>query len=372
MNEGATIAGTLEGQPEPDCLEGFFHPRFQQSFYGNADAERALMDATSANRLHHAWLLSGPSGVGKATLAYRFARHLLNVSSGPDQKDRDHNTGRQVEALSHPNMLVLRRPWQEKTKRLATEITVGEVRRLRAFFNKTAGDGEWRIVIVDRADELNMAAANALLKSLEEPPARCIFLLVSSVPGRLPVTIRSRCRILKLLPLGHQDMSEAIRSAYGLAERSVPDESAIGDCIPLAQGSVGRALRLLDGGGGALHQRFLKLMADLPRLDHAEVHALADELAGAKAGEPYELFFELVGESVARIVAHGATGKGALGKEVELAQRLANSAALAKFAQLWETVRRAKADADALNLDRKNLVLGTFFRLEEVSREAFA
>lgn len=370
MTAPSNSAGTIEGQSEPDCLEGFVHPRFQQAFFGNAQAEQALMNAVSANRLHHAWLLSGPSGVGKATLAYRFARHLLKASGANEEAGM--RVKRQVAALSHPNLLVLRRPWQEKTKRLATEITVGEVRRLRTFFSKTAGEGAWRVVIIDRADELNAAAANALLKSLEEPPARCVFLLVTSVPGRLPVTIRSRCRLCKFAPLASEDISAAVSSAYALSERAMPDEAAVNACIPLAQGSVGRALRLLDGGGNALHERLMALIADLPRLNHTAVHALADELSGAKADEPYHLFFELVGECVARIVTHGATGEGAFGREAEVAGRLGNPAALAKFAQLWETVRRAKADADALNLDRKNLVLGTFFRLEEVSKEAFA
>jgi len=372
MTDSTNMPGVIEGQVEPDCLEGFSHPRFQNVFFGNADAERELMDAVNSNRLHHAWLLTGPAGIGKATLAYRFARHLL-LPSGSDSSERDQSrVVSQVGALSHPNLLVLRRPWQEKTKRLATEITIGEVRRLRSFFSKTAGDKEWRVVIVDRAEELNASAANALLKNLEEPPARCVFLLVCSVPGRLPITVRSRCRTLKFLPLGIEDLGAAIRSAYASSERDEPDTASIEACIPLAQGSVSRALRLLDGGGSDLHQRFLKLISGLPQLDHAAVHGLADELAGVRAASAYELFFELVGESVARIVSHGATGQGATGVEAEMADKLSDPAALAKFAGLWETIRRAKADADALNLDRKNLVLGTFFRLEETAREAFA
>lgn len=372
MTENPSIPGVIDGQPEPDCLESFSHPRFQNAFFGNAEAERELMDAAKSNRLHHAWLFAGPSGIGKATLAYRFARHLL-LSSGMAGEDGDrHRIASQIAARSHPNLLVLRRPWQEKTKRLATEITIGEVRRLRSFFSKTAGDKVWRVVIVDRADELNASAANALLKSLEEPPARCVFLLVCSVPGRLPITVRSRCRMLKFSPLGSDDLGAAITSAYEISQRDKPDPASIKACIPLAQGSVGRALRLLDSGGSDLHDRFLKLISGLPQLDHVAVHGLADELAGVRAAGAYELFFELVGETVARIVSHGATGQGASGVEAEMANKLGDPAALAKFAGLWETIRRAKADADALNLDRKNLVLGTFFRLEETARETFA
>lgn len=372
MTESAVIPGVIEGQTEPDCLEGFSHPRFQTELFGHSRAEQELMTAASSNRLHHAWLLTGPAGVGKATLAYRFARHLLLPVGGDGGGDNKGRVAAQIGALSHPHLLVLRRPWQEKTKRLATEITIGEVRRLRAFFAKTAGDGEWRVVIVDRADELNASAANALLKNLEEPPVRCVFLLVCSVPGRLPVTVRSRCRMLKFSPLGSDDLGAAVRSAYGLSGQPEPDKASIDICIPLAQGSVSRALRLLDGGGSDLHGRFLKLISGLPHLDHVAVHGLADELAGVRGASAYELFFELVGESVARIVSHGATGQGATGVEADMAGKLDSPAALAKFAQLWETILRAKADADALNLDRKNLVLGTFFRLEETARDAFA
>lgn len=371
-------AHTTEAVPEPDCLEGFAHPRFQQEFVGNAQAESALIDAALANRLHHAWLFAGPDGVGKATLAYRFGRFLLakrddSEDTGTANLDIGADTPvfRQVAALAHPNLLVLRRPWQEKTKRLANEITVGEVRRLRSFFSHTAGEGEWRVVIIDQAQELNSAAANALLKSLEEPPERCVFLLVCSAPGRLPVTIRSRCRTLKFVPLDDADLARAVQSAYAVSGSELPSDASIRDCIPLAQGSVGRALRLLDGGGSALHERLMKLIASLPRLDYVEVHAFADELTAARAGGSYDLFFDLVCESISRIVAHGATGSGGIGVEADMALRLNGAGALAKFAGLWETVRRAKAEADALNLDRKNLVLGTFFRLEETAREVF-
>lgn len=366
------------GPGEPDCLDGFAHPRKQSDFHGHSGAVDALVSARLSSKVHHAWLFSGPSGIGKATLAYRFARNLLADpdATGLKKADRldvaaDHPVWAQSAAQAHPGLLVLRRPWQEKTKRFASEITVGEVRRLRAFFNRTASGGSWRVVIIDRAEDLNTAAANALLKSLEEPPARCIFLLVCSAPGRLPVTVRSRCRTLMFHPLGDSELRDAIASAYRSAEREMPGPDEITACLPLAQGSVERALRLLDGGGSELHQRLIELLVSLPRVDHEAVHVLADDLSGISADTTYELFFELVGETIARIVAHGATGSGAIGKEAEISARLENAAALAKFAQLWETVRRAKAEADALNLDRKNLVLGTFFRLEEAAREAF-
>ena len=142
--------------------------------------------------------------------------------------------------------------------------------------------------------------------------------------------------------------------------------------MPLAQGSVGRALRLLESGGSEMHTRLVTLIANLPQLDRDAVHVLADEITASGAEGSYELFFNLAGETLARIVSHAATGEGALGSEAQLAERVNGSRALAQWAGLWETIQRAKAEADALNLDRKNLVLGTFFRLEETARVALS
>jgi len=375
-NAGSGNVSAQDDLPEADRLEGFAHPRMVSDFYGNSAAEQSLLEAYAANRLHHAWLLSGPEGIGKATLAYRFARFLLAQSDveGKEASElsisRDHRVFAQVGALAHPNLLVLRRPWQADKKRMATAITISEARRLRRFFGHTAGAGQWRVVIIDRADELNGAAANALLKNLEEPPAHCVFLLVCSAPGRLPVTIRSRCRNLKFAPLSEGELEKAILGAYGAAGLEKPRSEAVKTCLPLAQGSVGRALRLLESGGSEMHSRLSNLMANLPELDHEAVHSLADEITASGAEGSYELFFDLAGEALARIVSHAATGEGALGSEARLAERVKDSRALAQMASLWETIQRAKAEADALNLDRKNLVLGTFFRLEDTARQA--
>lgn len=362
--------------PEPDRLDGFAPPRTMFEFIGNAAAEEALARAYTSGRLPHAWLLTGPEGIGKATLAYRFARFLLSrrddgadtpqadLSSSPDDR-----VSAQVAALAHPNLLVLRRPWLADRKRLATAITIAEARRLRRFFGHTPGAGRWRVVIIDRAEELNAAAANALLKNLEEPPADCVFLLVCSAPGRLPVTIRSRCRTLRFSPLDAGELEMAVRVAFRAARREPPDGDLLRACVPLAQGSVGRALRLLESGGSDMYARLIGLMARLPEMDYEGVHALADEISASGADEAYQLFFGLAGEALARISRHAATGEGAIGVEAELAGRLKDTHALAQWAGLWETIQREKAEADALNLDRKNLVLATFFRLEETARK---
>ena len=173
----------IEATPEADRLEGFPHPRETQRLAGHLAAQQAVRQAFAEGRVHHAWLLAGREGIGKATLGYRIARFVLARPEERAEGTLDVPPGsvaaRQVTALSHPGLLVLRRPWDAKAKRHTTSIPVDEVRRLKSFLAHSAGPGAWRVVIVDQADELNTNAANALLKSLEEPPPNALFLLVS-------------------------------------------------------------------------------------------------------------------------------------------------------------------------------------------------
>ena len=203
---------TRAASEEPDRLEGFSSPREIDRLFGHEAALAEFHDALASGRMHHAWLIVGPEGVGKATLAYRFARTVL-AEGERGSIDRDHPVFRKVASLSHPNLLLIRRSWVEKSKRYSQWIGVEEVRRLRAFLGHSAGEAGWRVVMVDRADELNQNAANALLKALEEPPPKTLFLLISSAEGRLPVTIRSRSRTLRVTALGDEDLAGAVRTA---------------------------------------------------------------------------------------------------------------------------------------------------------------
>jgi DNA polymerase III subunit delta' len=358
----APAVAEIEAPPEADRLEGFAHPRETAALIGHEAAERALAEALASGRMHHAWLIAGPQGIGKATLAYRFARAALAEPSerAPDSLAvaDDTRAARQVRALSHPGLLVIRRPWDDKGKRFAQSIPVDEVRKLRAFLGHSAGEGAWRVVIVDEANELNINAANALLKSLEEPPARTVFLLVSSAPGRLLPTIRSRCRTLALQPLASEALRAAVGQALQAAEKDAPKPADWPKLERLAEGSVGRLLGLWQAGGLELYERIAKLTAALPKVDWRLAHALSDELQPAAAQPRFELFFELLLAVLARLIRAQAAGEGAE-DERALAQRLIGEERLASFAGLWERIGRNKAETLALNLDRKALVLET-------------
>jgi DNA polymerase III subunit delta' len=362
-----------EALPEADRLEGFQHPRETPTLIGHEAAERELAQAFAGGRMHHAWLLAGPEGIGKATLAYRLAMHVL---ARPEERDPagerlgiadDTGAARQIRARSHPGLLVLRRPYDVRSKRVAASIPVDEVRRLKSFLGLTAGEGSWRVVIVDSADELNINAANALLKSLEEPPTRGLFLLAASEPSRLLPTIRSRCRRLDLAPLASEALRKATEAALQAAGTEMPGAQRWPLLERLAEGSVRRALQLAASGGVDQYERIETLLSALPQVDWPAVHTLADQLSLAANEQRFEAFHDLLLDLLARLVRARATGRGAA-SEIALGERLIPEAKLPAWAALWEDIGRERADAALLNLDKRALVLGTFARLEALAR----
>jgi DNA polymerase-3 subunit delta' len=364
----------IEALPEADRLEGFPHPRETRSLFGHEAAEQALAQAFAAGRMHHAWLLVGRAGIGKATLSYRLARHVL---AKPDEREPARrgleipvgcSAARQVDALSHAGLLVLRRPYDTKSKRFVGSIPIDEVRRLKSFLGLTAGEEAWRVVIVDSADELNLNAANALLKSLEEPPRRALFLLVSSEPSRLLPTIRSRCRRLDLQPLEGGSLRRAAQAAMAAADIEPPNPSQWDRLEQLAQGSVRRVLQLAGNGGLELYGRIESIFSLLPKVDWPSAHTLADSLGSGAQEQRYEAFFELFLERLALLTRVRAMGRGEP-QELALATRLIPEGGLAAWAGLWESVLRDKAAADELNLDRRALILRAIVRLEAASKD---
>ena len=358
---------------EPDRLDGFSAPREVDRLFGHQAAVSEFSDALASGRMHHAWLLVGPEGIGKATLAYRFARAALaeggdQAAAPRDANDRDHPIFRKVAAMSHPNLLLIRRSWVEKSKRYSQWIGVEEVRRLRAFLGHSAGEAGWRVVMVDRADELNQNAANALLKALEEPPPKTLFLLISSAEGRLPVTIRSRSRTLRVTALGEEDLAGAVRAALA-RDGHEADAKTLATAVALSQGSVRRALELVSSAGIELYGEILAALAALPEIDGARLHRLVDRLAGGANSDRLDLYLSLLLGLIERLVRFAATGEGATQEEQKLAKGLVSRANLAQWAEAWEAMSEAKAEAQALNLDRGLLLLETWFRLQQVARD---
>jgi DNA polymerase-3 subunit delta' len=225
---------------------------------------------------------------------------------------------------------------------------------LRGFLGHTAAEGTWRVVIVDTADDLNPNAANALLKSLEEPPTRTVFILLASEPGRLLPTIRSRCRILPLAPLGPDDLRRAASAAAGQERSQNLSESM----EALAEGSVRRLLELSDGTGTKLHERIQAILSALPKIDWGAAHVLADDLGSPAADQRFETFFTVLLSVLAKAIRDAAAEQGAMPAAWTIPSERASV-----WADLWETIGREKDEAVELNLDRRALILSTLSRL---------
>jgi DNA polymerase-3 subunit delta' len=324
--------------------------------YGHRDAEQALLASYRSGRVPHAWLIGGPRGIGKATLAYRFARFVLahpEPRSSTVQEattlalDPEHPVARRVAAQAQGDLLTLERVVNEQTGKLYTVIRVDDVRRTVSFFGSTAGEGGWRIVIVDAVDDLQREGANALLKVLEEPPASTVLLLVSHTPGRELPTIRSRCRRLLLRPL---DASDVIRAAAVTAGRDAKDPD-VQTAAAAADGSVARALALLDSAALGLRQRVTDLLTQLPNPDLRALHALGDALGGT---DPQTLatFMDLVNGWLSNRLTAQTHG---------LPQMM-------RAAKAWEAVNRAARDVETYNLERKPLVFAVFGALADAAR----
>ncbi|HEY8277738.1 MAG TPA: DNA polymerase III subunit delta', partial [Methyloceanibacter sp.] len=339
---------------EPDRFGGFSAPREVERPIGHDAALAELEDAFRSGRLHHAWLIAGPEGIGKATLAYHFARCVLaarHAGGELPRVDPGDSVFRKVAGLAHPNLLVIRRAWNERTKRFGQWIGVDEVRRLRAFLGNTAGEAGFRVVIVDRADELNQNAANALLKVLEEPPPETVYFLISATEGKIPVTIRSRCRTLRVAPLAPDDLDKAVRGALRRDEHEV-EEDALSVALVLSDGSVRRALELATGEGINQYREALALVGSLPELDGARVQKLAEKLAAQGEAERLELFYSLLLGLLERLIRFAATGQSATEEEASLGRKLLSHADLGAWAEAWAGIAQAKDETLGLNLDR--------------------
>ncbi|WHZ33806.1 DNA polymerase III subunit delta' [Sagittula sp. MA-2] len=365
--------------PEPDAVEGAPHPRATVNLFGQAQAEQDFLTAFNSQRLHHAWLLSGPRGVGKATLAWRIARFLLAT---PPQEDDglfgaptppasldippDHPVARRVLARSEPGLFLLRRGANDKGDKLSDLIRVDEVRKLFNFFALSSADGGRRVVIVDSADEMNTQAANALLKMLEEPPARATLLLISHQPARLLPTIRSRCRTLRLGPLDEDDM----RAALDQAQVEIPDGDTAAMTM-LSEGSVGTAVRLFNQDGLGLYRQILSVLGSLPQLDRPGMLTLAESCAGKGREDRLALALTLTDRLVSRLARTGVTGHPQpeiVPGEAEILLRLAPDAA---HGRAWaEAIQKAgdrARHARAVNVDPAMLITDMFLRLQHAA-----
>lgn len=365
-----------------DAKENRDGPRFTHQLFGHEAAERTFLEAFDNDRLHHAWLITGAKGVGKATLAWKFAKFLLTqpLDEGPGlfgealppepsnslAVDPDDPEVQRIEAGGHGGLRLIERTENEKTGKLRNDIVIDDIRSVISFFSQTSAEGGWRVAIVDAADEMNTNAANALLKILEEPPEKSIIFLVAHSPGKLLPTIKSRCRALKLQALSEESVQAVLAGRY-------PDlgSEELVALSRLSEGAPGRAIDLVAQEGISLYRQMGTLIAEMPRLNVPAVHQLAGQLAGAKADAQYRLFVQIFLGWLERLIRQAATNTSSPDvMEGESAQisRISAMAGVDRWLDLWEKMGQLIARADAVNLDRKQVIVSLFTSLSATAR----
>lgn len=361
------------------------HPRFSANLFGHEGAERLFLEAVNQNRIHHGWLITGPKGIGKATFAWRIAKFLLANNPGDDANaeglfgedlppveyetlslDEDDPTGRRVEAGGHGGISVVERSVNESTGKLRNDIVINDIRKLSGFFSQTASEGGWRVAIIDAADEMNVSAANALLKMLEEPPEKSILLLIAHSPGRLLPTIKSRCRQLALKPLPDDSVRAVLAARFPEIGSDDLNAAAV-----MAAGAPGKAIELIGRAGIDLYRELASLLVALPSVDMPRVHALAAKLGAAKADGEYRMFSEMLQSWLQRLIRQQVSGQASSDIMIGESEQISRISALARVDQwldLWEKVGHLTARADAVNLDRKQVIVSVFSSLKATVR----
>ncbi len=349
--------------PESDRFEPAPHPRDTFVLFGHDKAERELLEAFRNGLLPQALIIGGPEGIGKATLAWRMARF---IAANPDPRlpavqraenlavDPRNPAARRISAMSFGDLALLRREWSDKTKKHATRITVEDVRAVLHLFEQSAGEGGWRMAIIDSADDLNVHGANALLKLIEEPPPRSLFFLVAHHPGRILPTIRSRCRLLTLQRLEEPALNSAVRAALAEAGEEASEADVARACAR-AEGSAREALRLILAGESAVDGLTQRVLARLPDVDWLLAQRIGEAIGAREAESEFDAFLRaLYGWLSANL--HKNKGLG--------------PRALAPYADAWEFLEREARALEIYNLDKRAFVVVVFSRLAEAARAA--
>lgn len=338
-----------------DSLADIPDPAENAHLFGHAETAAQFASDYRGRRMHHAMILAGKAGIGKATLAFHLARHVLSFpdpTRAPEDlapADPTGQTFRLIAQGAHPSLLHLTRPVADRGKGFKTVLSVDEVRRVGRFLSMTAHDGGWRVVIVDPADDMNANAANALLKNLEEPPPNCLFLLMAHSPGRLLPTIRSRCRMIQLRPLGDADLVQALEAIGG----DLPDdEDARRLLLDQAGGSVRDALMLARFSGLDIVTQLRSMLA-ATRFDAAAAYRIADGVAARDDGARFSVFNDAL---LARI--------SELARERAQSGHLERAAALSRF---WQDTVQRIGSTRVYNLDRRQHVVGLLRQLHHLA-----
>ena len=365
----------IDETPESDKTDGCPHPRKTLNLFGHKKAQTEILDALKNEKIHHAWLVCGSKGIGKATLVWKMARTLLtmdplatisNHSNSPTNLNVaiEHPIYKRTLALTEPKLHLLRRNWDPKTERFRQSITIEDIRALKGFFNLSSTDDGRRVVIIDSADDLQTAGANALLKVLEEPPAKTTILIVSHNPSRLLPTIKSRCRILNLKPLGYKDLQQGIAQVLEM-------DNKINDSISeLANGSIGNAMHLLNNRGIETYESLCQLFGLSPSFDRPKAIELTSELTRKNSEQNFDILISMLNIFINRLAL---TGAGAppqvevVQSEFNILNKLSPNLSSAKiWSELGQNILNNAIKAKTVNLEPSSVILDLFLKFDNI------
>ena len=365
--------------PQSDKQSDACHPRETLELFGQNLAEKRFLNAFNNNNLHHAWLISGSSGIGKATLAWRIAKFLfVNQSNNSNElfkedtlsssldTDHSHPVNPRLRALSEPNLFLLRRLYDEEKKRFRSNITVDQVRKLNHFFALSSTDNKRRVVIIDSVDDLNNNSANALLKSLEEPPKDCLFLLISHQPAALLPTIKSRCIELRCQKLSSENMYKALNTS------NIDADTLSDGLINLSDGSVGNAIRLSNYNALSIYKSIVEIVETFPNLNGNLAIALSEQASKKGDDQILNIIVELIELVISRL-AYSGLGKlteELIQNEKIILNSVSNTEKHAKsWADLVGKLRKKINYAITVNIDPSTLILDTLFTMNQTSQQ---
>lgn len=358
------------------AAEDLGHPRAMLSCIGHGAVEKSLLERHGSGKMPHALIFSGPEGIGKATMAYRLARFLFK--NPPDDLDQDTLFGgaqetaperqsmdvspedpvfRRVASGGHPDLLSIERVYDEAKNKRQAGLPVSQIRKVAPFLHMTASEGGWRVVIIDDADTMNRNAQNALLKILEEPPQNAILILVTHKLGALVPTIRSRAHLIRFNPLDTETMEHLLgRQGQSLSMRDMDTLTYI------SEGSFGKVLRYIEGGGLETFSRTQEMFARYPEWNWPDIHVLAEELARAGREQSYESFREFVlwvFQTLAMCKAREEEPQAQLLNE-EMFNSILQKASLERLLEICENLEEHFEAVGRANLDKRQSVIGAF------------
>ncbi|CDO46939.1 DNA polymerase III subunit delta' [Bartonella henselae] len=336
-----------------DDIDIVSSPSQNNIIFGHEAARHFLAQILKEERLPHAILFEGDYGIGKATLAFHLAWNILS-SQKDGFKQPEHNSviWRQITQGSHPGLLHISRRFDVKTQKFKTGILFDDIRDIIHFLNRTSKDSGWRIVIIDPADDMNRSAANAILKTLEEPPAKTLFIIITHFSGKLLPTIRSRCQQISLRPLHNDEMKKIIIHMF--SNQNVIDEENIGMIIQKSNGNPRKAALLIHGGFEII--KTIDTLLGQSVCNPIIVHNLAQTLSSLSSAIQFQQFCDEILDKIQK-------------KAIMLAER-GNLALSKKCAQAWQEIHQEIGEIQSFNLDKKQFIINLLFRVHKIICES--